>query len=691
MSQPPDLAFVACIEAGVLERQALLLFESIRAYGGVLAECPIFALAPRAGLGVGRETRGRLGALGVEYIDEVLNTECVEYGSANRVVAAAHVEGTTAHEVLVVLDSDTLVLREPGAFLLPRDVDVAARPVDVKGMCTSGPDDPHDPYWRQLCGVCGVGYDDVPWARSYVDDVRGKASYNGGLVVVRRDRGILRRWSEFFLASVRAGLRPRAEAVAIRSSTGAVAAPASRMWGSNQAALSLAVWSTTRRVLTLEPTYNYPLHLHEALGERRARDFDQLVHVHYHWLFEPGAVADNPITAPASTLAAEKVAWLRSRTPFHRRAPPHPSERPESAGEARRRGLLVLGMHRSGTSALTRTLSLAGAQLSSRLLEPNLANVKGYWESAELTALHDLVLESAGTSWQDFAPFPVAWHASDVAEGFRQEILAVLRRDFATSPLFVIKDPRICRLVPLWTSVLERLGVEPAFVIAFRNPIEVAESLRVRDGFHPATSLLMWLRHVVDAERGSRGARRVVVSYEALLEDWRAVVRRVGRELELEWPGLSHETDAAAEAFLDREMRHRPSTLDGAWRPSEILDWARTLHEALVSAEAGSSASLSEVVDGIGAQLDLADRAFGPVIADLGVRFAQTTSSAERTRADLAAAQALSARLQTDLEAIRGSTSWRLTGPLRRALLGSPRAARLVRSALRLAKGRASP
>jgi hypothetical protein len=135
-------------------------------------------------------------------------------------------------------------------------------------------------------------------------------------VVVRSDRGALRRWSDFFLASVRAGLLPRAEAVAFRSSTGAVAAPASKLWGSNQAALSLAMWSTTRRVLTLEPTYNYPLHAHEALGERRARDFDQLVHVHYHWLFEPDAIAEAPITAPTSTLAAEKLAWLRARTPF---------------------------------------------------------------------------------------------------------------------------------------------------------------------------------------------------------------------------------------------------------------------------------------------------------------------------------------------------------------------------------------
>src|SRR5262245_22607647 len=147
-SSSSDLAFVACIERGVLERQALLLFESLRTYGGSLADCRIYALAPRAGLGVGPATRARLEALRVQYIDTILNTECVEYGSANRVAAAAHIEETTSHEILVVLDSDTLLLGEPAAFRLPEDVDVAVRPVDYKGICTTGPDDPFDAYWR---------------------------------------------------------------------------------------------------------------------------------------------------------------------------------------------------------------------------------------------------------------------------------------------------------------------------------------------------------------------------------------------------------------------------------------------------------------------------------------------------------------------------------------------------------------
>ena len=165
----PNVGFVACIEGGVLEDQALLLFESIRRYAGRFRDCPIYALSPRTGHDITESARSRLDKLMVTYIDAVLNTECPEYGSANRVAAAAHIEKLYPHEILVILDSDTLFLREPDKILLPPDVDVAVRPVDVKGMCSVGPGDPFDSYWRDLCRCCGTDYDEIPWTESFVD------------------------------------------------------------------------------------------------------------------------------------------------------------------------------------------------------------------------------------------------------------------------------------------------------------------------------------------------------------------------------------------------------------------------------------------------------------------------------------------------------------------------------------------
>lgn len=310
----PDVAFVACIEGGVLEAQALLLFESIRRYSGRFRDCSIYALSPRAGHAISQNGRYKLGQLRVAYIDAILNSECLEYGAANRVAAGAYVEAMYPHEILVVLDSDTLFLREPDRILLPPDVDVAVRPVDVKGMCTAGPTDSFDRYWHDLCRYCGVEYDELPWTRSFVDQQRIKPSYNAGLAIVRGHLGILQRTADFFFASIRQGLTPHPQAWRFRSGAGWIDSTASRLWGSSQAALSLAIWSKTRRVQELPPIYNYPLHQHALIDPGTVRAvFPHLVHVHYHWLLEE-ALETNPLFGSAGPLSLGQVEWLRAAT-----------------------------------------------------------------------------------------------------------------------------------------------------------------------------------------------------------------------------------------------------------------------------------------------------------------------------------------------------------------------------------------
>lgn len=301
----------------MLEAQTLLLFDSIRRYAGRFSKCPLYALSPRAGHRISPRAAAALEKLGATYTDKSLNTECVEYGSANRVAAAAYIEERHPHELLVILDSDTLFLREPSELLLPNEIDVAVRPVDVKGMSTSGPSDTCDRYWQDLCRCCEVDYNQIPWSEAFVDRTRIKANYNGGLVVVRSGLGIMQRWSDFFFRSVRVGLRPSTSAGRFRSGAGWVEPVAGNLWGSNQAALSVAIWSVSRRIKELAPTYNYPLTHHNNIETRLARSvFPQLVHVHYHWLFTPDALSTNPLFHDGGPLTAEQREWLRAATPL---------------------------------------------------------------------------------------------------------------------------------------------------------------------------------------------------------------------------------------------------------------------------------------------------------------------------------------------------------------------------------------
>ena len=256
--------FALCIENNAIRDQALLLCESIRQFGGRYRDSPILAFSPRAGLAVDGDTRRVLADMGVQYVDEPLNTTCREYVSANRVFAGAWAEAHSDTDFIVVLDSDTVYLREPE---MPTTVDVAARPVDSKGSATRGPGDAFEDYWVALCAMCGVPIDRLPYLRATVDGQRIRASYNGGLIVCRRDKGIFMRSAEIFSQSLAAGLRPyRGSGIDILASTGPVGQAGSEFWGSNQAALAIAIWATTDRVLHYPPSYNVPLHLVASTG-----------------------------------------------------------------------------------------------------------------------------------------------------------------------------------------------------------------------------------------------------------------------------------------------------------------------------------------------------------------------------------------------------------------------------------------
>ena len=141
---------------------------------------------------------------------------------------------------------------------------------------------------------------------------RVRASYNGGLIVVRRERGILAAWADLFSRSVAAGLKPwRGSSLNVHASTGLVGLEASEYWGSNQAAAALAIWSTTTRVVHYPDSYNVPLHLLMSPELANRPRTAPPVHVHYHWLFA------EPTTSRARTLrdwaqtGTEWTGWRR--------------------------------------------------------------------------------------------------------------------------------------------------------------------------------------------------------------------------------------------------------------------------------------------------------------------------------------------------------------------------------------------
>ena len=292
--------------------------------------------------------------------------------------------------------------------------------------------------------------------------------------------------------------------------------------------------------------------------------------------------------------------------------------------------ILVAGMHRSGTSALTRMLGSLGCDLPGTLMAPNEYNERGYWESEPVSALNDALLESAGSAWDDWEPFNPAWYASPVAAGFRDRACAVLEQEFQDSRMFVLKDPRVARLLPFWIDVLTEFGADTRVAMPIRNPLEVAGSLQARDAIDPSVGLLLWMRHVLDAEVASRDRPRVVVRFVDQLRDWQGVAVKVARELDLSWPRQSTTARVEIEEALAPSARHQVAEDSAVLNRPDVSAWVATAFEILDRWGRGDVREPDRAaLDGVRVAFDDAGTIFARAVAT-GMRAGQRHRDLER-------------------------------------------------------------
>lgn len=166
-----------------------------------------------------------------------------------------------------------------------------------------------------------------------------------------------------------------------------------------------------------------------------------------------------------------------------------------------RRVLLVLGMHRSGTSALAGLLCQQGFQAPHNPDAGDAHNPTGNWEPRQIRAFHNSLLESVQSNWEDPLLPVLPWQPQHL-DAALAELEQALDADFPSTDrqvVALIKDPRQCRLLPLWTALFEQRPFQVAVVLAVRQPEAVAASLVSRDHLPLDRALLLWLSHTLEA------------------------------------------------------------------------------------------------------------------------------------------------------------------------------------------------
>jgi hypothetical protein len=251
--------------------------------------------------------------------------------------------------------------------------------------------------------------------------------------------------------------------------------------------------------------------------------------------------------------------------------------------KATRRAIIVLGMHRSGTSVLAGTLGMLGMRLPDRLFPEGRDNPRGHFEPEQIVAIHDRMLAAAGASWSSIEGLPESWFHSAEALAFVHELAAAVKQDYADAALFVVKDPRMCRLMPLWRMVLAEVGAQASFVIPLRNPLEVARSLEKRDRLPLAYGCLLWLCHVLEAERETRGSRRVFTHFHDLLSDPIRIAEHVASQLIGKTLALNEKSKRDVASLIDPELRHQIANLEELYYPAAFNPWLSDAYEALAA------------------------------------------------------------------------------------------------------------
>ena len=223
--------------------------------------------------------------------------------------------------------------------------------------------------------------------------------------------------------------------------------------------------------------------------------------------------------------------------------------------------ICILGMHRSGTSLITRLVNLLGVYLGPPefLLEPKTDNPKGFWEYLPFVDINDQLLQQQGGNWYDLPDFSSGWECKPAFANLKSKAMDLIKRDFSSRSLWGWKDPRACITTPFWKQVIPRMR----YILCFRNPIDVARSLESRQLLPPGRTFQVWLEYVEAALRNTDGEDRIVFSYEDLLNHTEHELVRLSSFL-----GATARLDGdkraqSARSFVDKELHHhRTSTAE---------------------------------------------------------------------------------------------------------------------------------
>ena len=219
------------------------------------------------------------------------------------------------------------------------------------------------------------------------------------------------------------------------------------------------------------------------------------------------------------------------------------------------KAVIVLGMHRSGTSTASGTVYLLGLDLGKASMGGNENNPRGFFENYRILNFNEALFRKLGVNWHNTLGLKANWWVPDDLKQEKEQLKMLILDDYTSGTPLLFKDPRLCLLLPLYLEVFKTLGIEPFFVITYRKPVEVVESLHKRNSFSFEKSYRIWLEHMFMAEKYSRDFPRIFINYEEMLANPLALAGKMAAVFSLDLT-FKPEVGEQIIGFVEQGLNH---------------------------------------------------------------------------------------------------------------------------------------
>jgi len=330
--------------------------------------------------------------------------------------------------------------------------------------------------------------------------------------------------------------------------------------------------------------------------------------------------------------------------------------------------IIVLGMHRSGTSAVARGLQVLGVDLGAHLMPPMLENnEKGFFEDMDVYALDVEILNTLHRDWHSLSLLPASTFNQESMAAFKLNAINLISTKVGNQP-FGLKDPRIARLLPFWQSVMAHLNIELSYVIVVRNPKSVTESLQKRDGINVEKGYYLWLEHALPSILETTNANRVVVDFDLLMANPKAQLERIAKAINLPFNPNAQDFEEYTCSFLDKKLRHTQYNLEDLHHnsavPADVIVAYRLLERLARDKTNADEPAVGKTFQQIRKRLQIISPALN-YMACIDGKISERDGQIAGLNEAVAERDGQIAGLNRIISEYRESTSWKLTAPLR--------------------------